>query len=108
MVCAMGTVQSQVGYWRYYASRTRGSLFKKARAILNGKRGSDWGKDKQQEVQDGTEDYCEQAEAVFMFNLMEHILGETRKDTKLSKDEVEQECNWIEAAWEKEYLRVAD
>ena len=82
---------------------------KKARAILDGKRGSDWGEEKQQEVQEGIEDYCEEAEATFIINLMEHILGKTRKvpkNTMLSKDELEQKCNWIEAAWKKDHLRM--
>ena len=82
---------------------------KKAKAILDGKRGSDWGEEKQQEVQEGIEDYCEEAEATFVINLMEHILGKMRKvpkNTMLSKDELEQKCNWIEATWKKDHLRM--
>ena len=82
---------------------------KKAKAILDGKRGSDWGEEKKQDVQEGIEDYCEEAEATFVINLMEHILGKTRKvpkNTMLSKDELEQKCNWIEAAWKKDHLRM--
>ena len=57
-------------------------VVKKARAILDGKRESDWGEEKQQDVQEGFEGYCEEAEATFVINLMEHILGKKRKVSK--------------------------
>ncbi len=44
-----------------------------------------------------------------MINLMENTLGKTRKapkNTMLSKDDLEQKCNWIEAAWKKDHLRM--
>ena len=84
-------------------------VVKKASAILDGKRGSDWGEEKKQDVQEGIEDYCEEAEATFVMNLMEHILGKMRKvpkNTMLSEDELEQKRNWIEAAWKKDHLRM--
>ena len=83
-------------------------IFKAGQGHPERQAGSGCGEDRQQEVQKGIENYCEEAEAACMINLMEYILGKTRKitkDTKLSKDKVEQERNWIEAAWEKEYLR---
>lgn len=85
------------------------AVINKAKAILDSKRGSDWSEEKQYEVQEAIEDYCEEAEATFVINLIEHILGKTRKVPKhamLSEVELEQKCNWIEAAWKKDHLRM--
>lgn len=64
-------------------ARTPGDpVIKKAMAIIDRKRGSDWSEEKQHEVKDVIEDYAEEAEATFVLNLMSHILGTTRKVPK--------------------------
>ena len=85
------------------------ALIAKARGILNQKRGSDWSEEKRLQVMQGIEDYRQELEATFVVNLMKHLHGDTRKvpqDKTLSDADLEQEYNWIEAAWKKDHLRL--
>ena len=85
------------------------ALVAKARGILNQKRGSDWSEEKRLQVMQGIEDYRQELETTFVVNLMKHLHGDTRKvpqDKTLSDADLEQEYNWIEAAWKKDHLRL--
>lgn len=85
------------------------ALITKACGILNQKRGSDWSEEKRLQVMQGIEDYRQELDATFVVNLMKHLHGDSRKvpqDKTLTNTDLEQEYNWIEAAWKKDHLRV--
>ena len=84
-------------------------LISAAKEILDQKRLSVWSKDKQQQVQEGIEDYAMELEATFVVNLMKHLLGETRMivpGQELKEDDLQREQEGVARAWRKDHLRV--
>ena len=84
-------------------------LISAAKGILDRKRLSVWSKDKQEQVQESIMDYAMELEAVFVVNLMYHLLGETRMiapEHELKGDDLRREQEGVARAWQKDHLRI--
>lgn len=84
------------------------NVIKRAKDVLDQKRGSDWSSQQAFAVKETIDDYCDETETTFLINLMRVLLGQTRKVPirELSDVEKEEQQNWIEKEWRKDHLRA--
>ncbi|KAL9123672.1 MAG: hypothetical protein Q9217_006920, partial [Psora testacea] len=84
------------------------ALIKKARGIMEGKRGSDWSNNQAESVKDSIKSYRNEPEATFAMHFMSLLLGGIRKIPKEepTEDEIARSAVWIEEAFEKAGLRT--
>ncbi|KAL9104812.1 MAG: hypothetical protein Q9163_000260 [Psora crenata] len=93
------------------AAKTGAAVIAKARSVLEDRRGSKLTAPQAQEVIDIIQDNCEEPETTFLVEFQAAILGKSRKVTNdkavkdMTEDELDDEKNWIVAAWKKDHLR---
>ena len=89
------------------AEKLAQGLMDKAKEIINGKRGSDWGLAKRQDARQYLKKYGGEPEASFIIKLMKYFHRDTRMvpdDHHLDDAALQEAHAWIEKAWAKDDL----